>query len=189
LGLVTVVQSSAARTITGNVTLSNSQAYIGLVTATLAAVNTNAFLGLVTVVQSSAARTITGNVTLSDAKTYIGLVTATSINAGTSKTIITLPIAFNASTSTIAVPSTNLSIKVTNMILSADATVIVRMKSGVTYLTGNASLGVSLNPNGGFVLTGSPDSPSWIGLPSGSLVIEKNNITTNVAGSVVYFAE
>lgn len=61
IGLVTVVQSSAARTITGNLTLSDSKAFIGLVTA----------------VPSTTVRSISGNVTLSDAKTYIGLVTAT----------------------------------------------------------------------------------------------------------------
>lgn len=75
IGLVTVVQSSSARTITGNVTLSNPNTYIGLTTTTLGV--SDRFVGLVTVVQSSAARTITGNVTLSDAKTYVGLVTAT----------------------------------------------------------------------------------------------------------------
>lgn len=120
---------------------------------------------------------------------YIGLTTSWSRNAGTTKTLNTLPFAFLASIATIAVPTNANSINVTNMILSANATTQVRIKSGVTYLTGNASIGISLNPNGGFVLSGSPDSPSWIGLPSGGFVLEKNDVATLIGGHIVYFQE
>ena len=191
IGLVTVVQSSAVRSIVGNLTLSNS----------------NNFIGLVTVVQSSAVRSIAGNLTLSNPNAYIGLttttlgigtqfiglVTANTINTGTNKNIVTLPIGFSvASVTTIAVPTNAAAIKVTNMVLSSDATVSLRMKSGVTYLTGNASIGVTILPGGGFVLNGSPDSPSWIGLPSGALVIEKFDTTATsakIAGTINYFSE
>lgn len=205
VGLMTVVQSSAARSIVGNLTLSNPNNYIGLVTATLG-VGTR-FIGIVTVVQSSAARTITGNITLSNPNAYIGLttstlgvgtqfiglVTANALIAGTTKTLINLPIAFSSSSvATIAVPTNANRINITNLILNSNATVRITFKSGVTYLTGNASIGITLNPGGGFPLTGSPDSPSWIGLPSGALVIEKLDLTStiaSIAGNVMYFQE
>lgn len=192
--------------------------YIGLTTTTLGV--GDRFVGLVTVVQSSAARTITsgtltavtditnpialkGNVTLSDAKTYVGLTTATlgvgtqfiglvtanSRNAGTTKTLIPLPIALSVtSVVTIFVPSNTF--KVTHLLLNSNATTRVSIKSGATYLTGNASIGVDLNPGGGWVENGSPDSPIYIGLAgAASFVVEKNDITSSVGGKVIYFDE
>lgn len=215
IGLVTVVGSLSAaagnvtldpgsRTgIVGNITLSDSKAFIGLTTTTLGA--SPAFIGIVTVTNKD--RTITGNLTLSDAKTYlglttttlglgdrfIGLVTAITQNAGTTKTLLQLPILLStASILTIVTPTNANRVFVTNMILSSDATVRVSIKSGVTYLTGNASLGITLNPGGGFIQSGSPDSPSWIGLPSGALIVEKFDMTgtkANIGGNVVYFQE
>ena len=161
------------------------------------------FIGLVTV----APHALTGLVTLADAKTYIGLttttlgigttfiglVTAWTRNAGSAKTIVSLPIAFAvASIATIAIPATNLSVNITNLVIGSNATTQLRIKSGVTYLTGNASLGVTLFPGGGFSLAGAPDSPSWIGLPSGALVIEKfdtGGIISQLGGTVNYFTE
>lgn len=114
-------------------------------------------------------------------------------NAGTTKTLVNLPIAMSTgSVATIAVPTTNQRIKVANLVLNSDATVRVAFKSGVTYLTGNASIGITLNPGGGWIQTGAPDSPSWIGLPSGAFVIEKLDLTGTVAkigGNVIYFDE
>jgi hypothetical protein len=116
-----------------------------------------------------------------------------AVNVGTNKTLLNLPIGFStASVVTVAVPATSASVKITNMLLNSDATVRFTIKSGVTYLTGNASIGITLNPGGGFIMTGSPDSPSWIGLPSGALVIEKFDLTATsakIAGNVVYFSE
>jgi hypothetical protein len=116
-----------------------------------------------------------------------------AVNVGTNKTLLNLPIGFStASVVTVAVPATSASVKITNMLLNSDATVRFTIKSGVTYLTGNASIGITLNPGGGFIMTGSPDSPSWIGLPSGALVIEKFDLTgtsAKIAGNVVYFSE
>lgn len=147
-----------------------------------------------------------GNVTLSDAKTYvglttttlgigttfIGLVTANSRNAGTTKTLFSNFIGLgNNSIATIAVPTNANCIKVTNILLSSNVTTEVAIKSGVTYLTGNASLGITLFPGGGFEIPGSPDSPSWCGLPSGALVIEKRDvgIVSKIGGGLIYFEE
>ena len=148
-----------------------------------------------------------GNITLSDAKTYIGLttttlgigttfiglVTANSRNAGTTKTLISLPFGLgNNSIAVVATPTNANRIHVTNMLLSSNITTEIAIKSGVTYLTGNASLGVTLFPGGGFELPGSPDSPSWIGLPSGALTIEKRDpggTVSKIGGGVIYFDE
>ena len=78
------------------------------------------------------------------------------------------------------------------MILNSNITTEIAIRSGVTYLTGNASLGITLFPGGGFDAPGSPDSPSWIGLPSGSLHIEKRDpggTVSKVTGHVIYFDE
>jgi len=193
-------------------TLGASPAYIGLASVniggTLPPLSTGAnFIGIATVVQSSTARTITGNITLSNSKgfiglattvtgagdRFIGLVTAVTRNAGTNKTLIGIPVALStASQATIAVPATNLSIYVTSVLLNSDATVRMSIKSGVTYLTGNASIGITLNPGGGWVETGSPDAPVYISTPSASINLEKFDMTgtkANVGGKLVYFTE
>lgn len=268
IGLVTVTQASSARSITGNLTLSDSKTgiglvsvfggslgiignltisdskgfiglttavnsqswpdpktYIGLVTATLAgSVNTGMttifpgpnYIGLVTNVNGLAwpdPKTFIGLVTADldhawpDPKTYIGLATSTlgvgtqfvglvtawTRNAGSAKTLT--PYALTLSTSsvvTIAVPTNAQSMYISNGVLSSDATVRVSIKSGVTYMTGNASLGITLNPGGGFIMPGGPDTPFWIGLPSGALVIEKFDMTAtkaNIGGTLVTFTE
>jgi|GEM_PF-6040057 len=176
IGLVTVVQSSTSRSIVGNVTLSDSKG----------------FIGLVTVVQSSSSRSIIGNVTLSDPKTFIGLVTAVTRNAGTTKTLIHKTIAFaQASIVTIAVPSSTFHI--THLALNANASTRVNIKSGVTYLTGNVTLGMNLNPGGGWVENGSPDSPVYIGLAAAAaIVIEKFDLTgtsAQIGGKLIYYDE
>jgi hypothetical protein len=150
---------------------------------------------------------IKGNVTLTDPKTYIGLATATlgagtqfmglvtawTRNAGTVKTLVTLPVGLgNNSLATVAVPTNNQKINVTQMILGSNLTTEIAIKSGVTYLTGNASLGMPIFPGGGFVMSGAPDSPTWISLPSGGLVLEKRDVggtVSKISGHVVYFDE
>lgn len=74
IGLVTV-GNTIASTFTGNLTLdAGSKTQIaGNVTLS----DSKTYIGLVTVTQASSARTITGNITLSDPKTFIGLVTVT----------------------------------------------------------------------------------------------------------------
>lgn len=229
IGLVTITGSLSPAA--GNITITDGKTYIGGVTATLAAVNTNAFLGLVTVAPHALTAStvnigsvsilggtawanpntyiglVTNTPAAVDTKVYIGLVTSTNgvgttfiglvtawtRNAGTAKTLT--PYAFTLSTSsvtTIAVPTNAQAMYITNMILSSDATVRVSIKSGVTYMTGNASLGIVLNPGGGFIQSGAPDSPSWIGLPSGALVVEKFDMTAtkaNIGGTLVTFTE
>lgn len=233
IGLVTITGSLAAASgnvtldpgsktgIVGNITLSDSKANIGLVTLTggTAWTDPKTYIGLVTITGSLAAASgnvtldagsktqIVGNVTLSDAKTYVGLTTSTlgvgttfvglvtawTRNAGSAKALT--PFAVTLSTSsvaTIVVPTNAQSMYITNIVLNSDATVRVSLKSGVTYMTGNASLGITLNPGGGFVMTGAPDSPSWVGLPSGALVVEKFDMTgtkANIGGHIVTFTE
>lgn len=114
-------------------------------------------------------------------------------NAGTNKTLVILPVGLgNNSLATVAVPTNAQRIKVTNLLLSSNVTTEIAIKSGVTYLTGNASLGVTLFPGGGFELPGGPDTPSWIGLPSGALVVEKRDpggTTSKIGGHAIYFDE
>lgn len=150
------------------------------------------YIGLASVNVANIARTITGNVTLSDAKTFIGLVTAWSRNAGTTKTLIHKNIAFaQASVVTIAVPTNTF--KITHLLVNSNATVRVNIKSGASYLTGNVTLGINLNPGGGWVENGSPDSPIYVGLAgAAAIVVEKADSSGNLAqigGKLIYFDE
>lgn len=163
----------------GNLTLSDAKTYIGLVTATVGNSVTLASgvgnIGFATVTPTTTARSIVGNLTVSI--------------SGTSKTLIPMPFALaGTSVATVAVPSNTF--KITQFLASANATVGVSIKSGATYLVGNASIRVSLNPNGGWVENGSTDSPVYIGLAgAAAIVVEKDNATTAVAGKVIYFDE
>lgn len=124
---------------------------------------------------------------------FIGLVTAWTRNAGTTKTLVSLPVAMSTgSVATIAVPTNAQTMYITNLLLNADATVRVNILSGVTYCNGNASIGITLNPGGGWVETGAPDSPTYIGCPSGAIVVQKFDMTATsakIAGKLVYFQE
>lgn len=168
----------------GNVTLSNPNTYIGLTTATI---GNNPVLG-------AGVNNIGFATVKIDAGTqFIGLVTAWNRNAGTTKTLIPLPVGLgNNSLATVAVPTNANKINLTQLILNSNVTTEIAIMSGVTYLTGNASLGVTLFPGGGFVMNGSPDSPAWIGLPSGAMVVEKRDgggTVSKIAGNVIYFDE
>jgi hypothetical protein len=218
IGLVTITGSLAAAAgnitldvgslvgLRGNITLTDSKLPIGTVSVlggiislrgnlTLDVGSLVGIRGNITIQDGGNTITtdIIGNVTISDSKGFIGLVTAWSRNAGSAKTLQNLPIAMSASSiATIVVPGTNTSVYITNMLLNSDASVRVNIKSGVTYLTGNASVGITLNPGGGFVMSGSVDSPVWIGCPSGALIVEKFDLTATsakIAGNVVYFSE
>ena len=75
-----------------------------------------------------------GSIVNSAGPNFIGLVTAWSRNAGSAKTLVSLPIAFAvASIATIAIPATNLSVNITNLVIGSNATTQLRIKSGVTY--------------------------------------------------------
>lgn len=104
IGFATVFQASSARTITGNITLSNPNTYIGLTTSTLGA--GTQFIGLTTVVQANSARSIVGNLTLSDAKTYIGLVTNTP-SWGSEATVYATTISSTGNTTLFIAPASN----------------------------------------------------------------------------------
>jgi len=170
--------------------LIDSSAFIGIVTVANTIPVT--FAGNVTLDDGSLTG-IAGNVTLSDSKGFIGLVTAITRNAGTNKSLVGIPLFLSTSSqATLAVPATNLSIFVTSLLINSDATVRVSIKSGVTYLTGNASIGVTLNPGGGWVEIGSPDAPVYISTPSASINVEKFDMTStkaNIGGKLVYFSE
>lgn len=175
--------------IKGNLTISDSKAFIGLVT--LGGGFTN-IRGNVTLDVGSLVG-IRGNVTLSDAKTFIGLTTSVALNGGTNRALDWKPVTLStASILTVFTPTNANKVYVTNVLLSSDATVRVSIKSGVTYLTGNASIGVVLNPGGGWVERGSVDSPAYIGCASGPLIVEKFDMTgtkANVGGKVIYYSE
>lgn len=170
-----------------SVVLDNSLAKIGFATIFPATAwpDPKAYIGLVTVGGI-------GTITLADPKGFIGLVTAINVNGGSNKTYIPFPITLSTgSVATIAVPTNKF--KITSLLISSNATVRINIKSGVTYLTGNASLGINLNPGGGFVKFGSPDAPAYIGLANAAaLVIEKADSSGNIAqigGDVMYFDE
>ncbi len=206
-GIVGNVTLSDPKTFIGSVSVGgivDSKGFIGLVTTQAA--DPKGFIGLTTI--GGGVVGISGNVTLSDPKTFIGsvsvgglvdskgfigLVTAISLNAGTTKTLFTLPFTLStASQATIVVPTNAGVIYVTQALLSSDATVRVSFKSGVTYLTGNASLGINLNAGGGFVQSGSPDSPVFIGCPSGAFMLEKFDRTgtiANIGGNITYYTQ
>lgn len=137
--------------------------------------------------------TVNNPVALAAGTQFIGLVTAWTRNAGTTKTLVPLPVGLgNNSLATVAVPTNSNKINLTQLILNSNVTTEIAIKSGVTYLTGNASLGVTLFPGGGFVMNGAPDSPVWISLPSGAMVIEKRDpggTVSKVGGNVIYFDE
>lgn len=184
IGLATVVHA-------GNVTLNASAAFIGLVTiagmSQITLADPKGYIGLTTT-------------TLGIGTTFIGLVTAVTSgnitvltrNAGTNKTLVTLPVLLStASIVTVVTPTNANAIYVTNLLLSSNATVRVNIKSGVTYLTGNVSLGVTLFPGGGWVEVGSPDAPVYVGNASAPLNVEKfdTGLTALIGGKLTYFQE
>lgn len=190
IGLVTVAGI-------GTLTLSDPKGFIGLVTNVQSGLTTLApspnFIGLVTVAGI-------GTLTLSDPKGFIGLVTTVasgnttvlSRNAGTNKTLKSLPITLSTgSQATIFVPTNTFNI--TQVLINSNATVRLNLKSGATYLTGNASLGVNLSPTGGWVESGSPDSPIYLGLAAqAAIVVEKadsGGTVAQIGGHITYFDE
>lgn len=197
IGLVTVSGGQVGLVGNNTIVLGSGIGGIGFATVNIGT-NVNTNIGLVTVAGGAAwadPKTYVGltTTTLGVGTTFIGLATTWDRNAGTTKTLINIPIAFStASITTLATPTNANSIYVTSLVLNSNATVRVTLKSGVTYLTGNASIGLTLLPGGGLVMTGSPDSPSWIGLPSGPLNVEKLDLTATsaqISGNVVYFQE
>lgn len=178
-----VVNTSAAGQ--ASIVLDNSLAKIGFATV---AISTPTLFAVVNTAAAGQA-----SIVLDVGTKFIGLVTAVTRNAGTIKTLIPLSIGLgNNSLLTVAVPTNANKINITNLLLNSNATTGLAIKSGVTYLIGNASLAVTLLPGGGFVLPGNVDAPSWIGLPSGALVVEKRDsggTVANVAGQVIYFDE
>lgn len=111
-------------------------------------------------------------------------------NAGTTKTPIHRNIELSTSSLATLYVATE-TWKATQFVLNSDATVRVSLKAGATYLTGNASIGITLNPGGGWVESGSPDSPIYIGLAVDSaIVVEKFDMTgtsAKVGGKIMFY--
>lgn len=120
---------------------------------------------------------------------YIGLVSVSgTVENSTSKTLVSEAIGINASGyATIFVPSNTF--KVTHLTLSANATVGVRILSGPTYLTGNASLNMTLFPGGGIVENGQLLNPVYQGATSGDALVLDLDDSVEVSGRVVYYDE
>lgn len=182
--------------IVGSVTLADSKTFIGLVTTVVGSnVSLNAsaaFIGLVTVAGI-------GTLTLADPRGFIGLTTTVlgnasvaTKNAGTTKTLQIFPITISTgSAATVYVPTNKFYL--TSILLNSNATVRVNVRSGATYLTGNATLGINLNPGSGWVEMGSPDSPVYFGLAAAApIVIEKTDssgVISQIGGKLVLFDE
>lgn len=131
-------------------------------------------------------------VVLGAGSSYVGLVSAASIHGkvdfATAHTINTKAIAANTSgLTTIFVPTSTF--KVTHFLLSANATVGVRIKSGATYLTGNASLNMTLFPGGGIVENGQIANPVYTGATAADSFVIDLDDSVEVAGKVVYYEE
>lgn len=205
VGIVTVANQLplvASAAFVGIVTITNQPpltagvANIGFVTVagigTVTLADPKGFIGLVTIGGIS-------TLTLSDPKGFIGLVTAVignqsiaTKNAGTTKTLQIFPIIISTgSAATVYVPTSKFYL--TSLLLNSNSTVRVNVRSGATYLTGNASVGIELNPGSGFVEMGSPDSPAYIGLAAAApIVIEKTDysgVISRVSGKLVLFDE
>lgn len=184
---VGINDSGNSITVDGTVALGAGVANIGFasVTPVSAWPDPKTFIGLVTVGGMS-------TVTLTDSKTYIGLVTATSLDGGSRKTFIHKNIELSSSSIATIYVSTE-TFKITNVLINSDATVRVSIKSGATYLTGNASIGVTLNPGGGWVENGSPRSPLYYGLEvDQAIVVEKFDMTgtsARVGGKLIFIDE
>lgn len=129
---------------------------------------------------------------ISAGSNFIGLISAASVHGTveekTSKTLSQVAIAVNTSGySTIFVPTNTF--KVTHLALSANATVGVRIMSGATYLTGNASLNMTLFPGGGIVENGQLLNPVHIGATAADGFVLDLDDSIEVAGKVVYYEE
>ena len=188
--LTALATVNVSNIIGGVVTIAPRTDYIGLASVNIggtlpALVASSAYIGLASV-------NIGGTLPALVAGTaQIGSVTVSNtvtVEETTSKTLLHLTIANNTSgAATIFVPTGTF--KITNLMLSANATVGISIKSGVTYLAGNASIRVTVFPGGGWVENGDLLNPLFSGLAdAGSFVLEKTT-TTPIAGHVVYYED
>jgi hypothetical protein len=195
---------------TGMTTLFPGPNFIGLVTAFLG--NTSVQIGnaMVTVTLGTSLDSTNDSVAIGQAlpagsnyiglttatlgvgTQFIGLVTAGSRDLGSTKTFIPKSIELSTGSVATVFVATN-TWKMTQLMVNSNATVRVSIKSGATYLTGNASIGVELNPGGGWVENGSPRSPIYIGLAvAQGIVIEKTDYggtLARVSGKVMFIDE
>ena len=151
-------------------------------------------IGFATIAIGTNVNTNIGLVTVSGGQVgLVGNTTVLSINTGTNKTLLTYPVLLStASIVTVVTPTNANAIKIVHLLLNSNSTVRLNIKSGVTYLTGNVSLGVNIFPGGGWVQDGTVDSPVYLGNASGPLVVEKfdsGGLIAQVGGMVTFFQE
>ncbi len=214
-GCVSLASGSAVK-VTQNTAWSDPKTYIGLASVNIGALATGAnYIGLASVNISPipagsswvGLASISGDVGLNTGANYVGLASVNispiptgsawiglasvmgSIKlAGTTKTFVNVPIALNAAGSaTLCVPTGKF--HVTHLLLSSNATVTVNIKSGPTYLAGNATIGISLVPGGGWIENGTTDAPTYEGLVAAAGLVIDTDSTAEVGGKVLYFDE
>lgn len=118
----------------------------------------------------------------------LGTVSVASVSSG--KTFITKPIAATyaaAGNATIFVPTNTF--KVTHLALSSDAATDIMLKSGPTYLAGNASVGFDLAASGGLVADGTVEAPVFQGVTAAAGFVVESRAAANVGGYITYFEE
>jgi hypothetical protein len=183
IGLVTVTQANSARTITGNLTLSDPKGFIGLVTIVG---SLSPAAGNITL-DAGSKTGIVGNVTLSDAKTYIGLTTTT---VGNAMVTVTLGTKLDAANDSVAI--------IGNLTLSDPKGFIglVTVVGSLSPAAGNVTLdaGSKTGIVGNVTLS---DSKGYIGLVTvtqantartitGNITINSGTITTLTGGGVAH---
>ena len=94
---------------------------------------------------------------------------------------------FQDGNATIFVPSARFNIA--HMVLGTDTACQLAILSGGTYLAGNASIGIPLAANGGFVRDGGEFSPVFRGLASGNAFVINSNVTAKIGGHVIYWED
>jgi len=173
-----VVNTSAAGQ--SSVVLDTGANWIGLATTTLGSAPT-----LYAVVNTSAAGQ--SSVVLDSGANWVGLVSVSgTVEPTNSKTLVYRSFGISASgNNTIFVPSNTFNI--VHLALSANATVGVNILSGVTYLTGNASLNMTFFPGGGIVENGQILNPVYKGATSADAFVIATDTATEIAGKVVYY--
>ena len=141
--IVTVANLPLSTLLIGNVTLSDSKTYIGLVSVSHAAwTNPNTFIGLVTAVPSTTSRSIVGNVTISDSKGFIGL-TSVSGTVGLSAGVAGIGFATVAvSTPTLYAVVNTGAVGITNSIVTVANTVAVTFSGNVTLSDAKTYIGL-----------------------------------------------
>ncbi len=219
IGLVSTASIQGKVSLVGNATLNASNAWVGLVStasikgqvslvgnATVINGAGSAFIGLVSTASIQGKVSLVGNATLNASNAWIGLATvvvgASSAFIGLvstasiqgkvetirAKTLEIIPIGmYNSGNATLFVPVGTFYI--TSLVVSSSATQTLKILSGASYLVGNASVGITIFPGGGWVETGSVDTPIYKGLAANAAFVLNSSVTASVAGKIIYYVE